>query len=81
MSYLKTGHCFEYLLKNNLKENSEEGGSKGKRQVHLWLIHVDVWQKLTNNSKAIIPQLKKKNKELSLQWKEGDNKDQSGKEK
>ena len=33
--------------------------------VHLWLIHVDVWQKLTQHCKAIILQLKR-NKFLKI---------------
>ena len=36
-----------------------EGGSRGKGYMYiLWLIHVDVWQKLTQYCKAIILQLK-----------------------
>ena len=37
-------------------------GSGGRGHIYLWLIHVDVWQKLTQNCKVIILQLKiKKN--------------------
>ena len=46
-----------------------EVGEKFKREgiyVYLWLIHVDVWQKPTQHCKAIILQLKIKNKQKSL---------------
>ena len=33
-----------------------EGGSKGRRCVYLWLIHVEVWQKTTKFCKAVILQ-------------------------
>ena len=33
-------------------------GSRGRGQVYLWLIHVDLWQKPTQYCKAIILQLK-----------------------
>ena len=38
-----------------------EGGSRGRGRIYmyLWLIPVDVWQKLTQYYKAIILQLKK----------------------
>ena len=36
-----------------------------KTIVDLWLIHVDVWQRLTQHCKAIIFQLKKKKKSNS----------------
>ena len=35
-------------------------GSRERGHVYLWLTHVVVWQKLTQNCKAVIPQLKKK---------------------
>ena len=38
-----------------------EVGERFKREetyVYLWLVHVDVWQKLTHHCKAIILQLK-----------------------
>ena len=35
-----------------------EGGSRGMGPMHLWLTHVDVWQKPTQYCKAIIFQLK-----------------------
>ena len=34
--------------------------------VYLWLIHVDVWQKLTKFCKAIILQLRKKKKKAKI---------------
>ena len=49
---------------NGLGNNPEgwaglwEGHSRGKGRVYLWLIHVDVWQKPTQDCKAIILQLK-----------------------
>ena len=43
-----------------------EGGSRGKRHVYLWLIHIDVWQKPTKYCKAIIIQLKINKKETIL---------------
>ena len=45
-------------------------GGRFKREgtyVHLWLIHVDVWQKPTQFCKAIILQLKKKKKPECLE--------------
>ena len=41
-----------------------EGGSEGRgcTYIHIWLIHVKVWQKTTKFCKAIILQLKKNNK-------------------
>ena len=48
-----------------------EVGGQFKREgtyVNLWLIHVDVWQKLTQYCKAVIIQLKiKKKKRMSLE--------------
>ena len=44
-------------------EGGDEGGA-GRRfrmegtHIHLWLTHVDIWQKLTQCCKAIILQLK-----------------------
>ena len=35
-----------------------EGGLRGRVYVYLWLIHVVVWQKLTQHCKAIALQLK-----------------------
>ena len=47
---------------NNLERwDAEEVGGKFKREgtyAHLWLLHVDVWQKPTQYCKAIILQLK-----------------------
>ena len=37
---------------------STEGGSGQGTYVYLWLIHVEVWQKLTHYFKVIILQLK-----------------------
>ena len=52
------------MLCDNLKRWVVVGGGRdGKREgiyVYLWLIHVDVWQKLTQYCKAIILQLKLK---------------------
>ena len=42
---------------DNLEGWDQVGGGT---YVYLWLIHVDVWQKLTQYYKAIILQLKKK---------------------
>ena len=51
-------------LKQGLCDKLEGGvGRRFKREgtyVHLWLIHVDVWQKTTKFYKAIILQLKSK---------------------
>ena len=52
---LKPGLC------NNLEGWDGEEGERFKREgtcVHLWLIHVDVWQKPTQYHKAITLQLK-----------------------
>ena len=46
-------------------------GGRLKREgkcVYLWLIHVVVWQKLAQHCKAIILQLKKKNKNPKTAW-------------
>ena len=52
-------------------EGWDEVGGQFKREgtyVNLWLIHVDVWQKLTQYCKAVIIQLKiKKKKRMSLE--------------
>ena len=37
---------------------NREGGTKEGTQVYLWLIHGDVWHKLTQYCKTIILQLK-----------------------
>ena len=48
-------------LKNNEGRWEAGGRFRRERQVYLWLIHVDVWQKLIQYCKAIILQLKKNN--------------------
>ena len=45
-------------LKNNEGRWEAGGRFRRERQVYLWLIHVDVWQKLIQYCKAIILQLK-----------------------
>ena len=46
-------------LCDNLEGWDGEGSSRGRRHyVYLWLIHVDVWKKLTQHCNANILQLK-----------------------
>ena len=56
-------YSFKKLYCYNLEGWDGEGSGRGfKREgtyVHLWLIHVDVWQKPTQFCKAIILQLKR----------------------
>ena len=35
-----------------------EQGSRGRKHVYLWLIHIVLWLKLTQHGKAVILQLK-----------------------
>ena len=48
------------VLCDNLEgwDGKLEGGSRGRRHMYTWLIHVHVWQKPTQYCKAIILQLK-----------------------
>ena len=65
-------YCKITILKSKLWEGmfKREGA-----YVYLWLIHVDVWQKPTQNCKAIMLQLKineiKKKTNLNLSMKRG----------
>ena len=45
---------------------SWEGGSRGRRHVHPWLIHVDVWQEPTQYCKAITLRLKMKQQQQQI---------------
>ena len=62
----EAGHSKPELW-DNPKGWGEEGGGGGVQDggthVHLWLIHVNVWQKPPQHCKAISLQLKLKNKE------------------
>ena len=57
----EAGHS-KLVLWNNPQGWGGEGGAKGVQDggthVHLWLIHVDVWQKPPQYCKVIILQLK-----------------------
>ena len=44
--------------RENFKAEYEEKGGKRRAYRNLWLSHVDIWQKPTQCSKAIILQLK-----------------------
>ena len=60
-------------LCDNLEGWDGEGSSRGRTHyVYLWLIHVDVWKKLTQHCNAIILQLKinelKKRITIKLLW-------------
>ena len=52
------GFHFFSVMPPRFKDSNSEG-----TYVHLWLIHVDVWQKTANFCKAIILQLKNKYKQ------------------
>ena len=43
------------------------GHSRGREYIYLWLVHVDEWQKLTQYCKAIILQLKKRERILNCE--------------
>ena len=45
-------------IENRLADTGERRRWDKRREQHLWLIHVDVWQKPTQYCKAIILQLK-----------------------
>ena len=50
------------ILESTVGWDGSEMGGRFKREgtyVHLWLIHVDIWQKTTKFCKAIILQFKK----------------------
>ena len=57
----EAGHPKSVLWDNPERWHREEGGrgvQDGGTHVHLWLIHVNVWQKPSQYCKAIIFQLK-----------------------
>ena len=53
-------------LCDHLEGGPEGGGRLKKEEVQLWLIHLVVWQKPTQNCKAIFLQLKNKLKKKTL---------------
>ena len=57
----EAGHS-KPVLWDNIERYGGEGGGRaiqdGGTHVHLWLIHVDVWQKSPQYCKVIILQLK-----------------------
>ena len=53
----------EIVIQNLKKETKREG-----TYVYLWLIHVDVWQKPAQYCKAIICQLKKREREMANKY-------------
>ena len=46
------------MVENNSLSRLQEEGKKEGTEIHLWLIHADVWQKSNQYCKAIINQLK-----------------------
>ena len=63
-----TGSSTQYYMTIQMDGIGWGVGRRFKREgtcVYLWLIHVFVWQKPTQNCKAIIPQLKKNQHFLS----------------
>ena len=58
--YAEAGHSKPVLWDNPEGWCGEGGGrvQDGGTHVHLWLIHVDVWQKPPQYCNVIIPQLK-----------------------
>ena len=60
-----TGSSNSVLCDNLEGWDGWEVGRRLKREgtyIYLWLIHADIWQKPTQHSKAIVPQLKIKDK-------------------
>ena len=65
LPYVRQTRGLQPGLCDNLEEWGAAGGGTFKREgtsVYLWLIHDDVWQKLTPYCKVIILQLKNKEK-------------------
>ena len=67
---LYDGGSSNQVLCDNLEEWDGVGGRReiqeGGDILYLWLIHVDVWQRLTQYCKAIILQLKVNFKKFSI---------------
>jgi len=53
-------------IENRLADTGERRAWDKRREQHLWLIHVDVWQKPTQYCKAIILQLKIKKPKINI---------------
>ena len=70
----QTGNVPTLLIRTTLFKDAltgrEVGGREGTQE-HLWLIHLDIWQKLNQYGQAVILQLKINEKEEGLAFQAG----------